>query len=131
MPKKAPKGLESYRHLDGFRLFIKDAEMPRLETFLKEDPQYFDKTLPYAIVFDLVDTWSDKFKDLTVPPPQWYHSSTPGPFTTSVFTHDLSRAMRNTGNTFSSTPSSSGSGGSFSGGGFSGGGFGGGGGSSW
>lgn len=132
MPKKAPVGLEAYRQLDGFRLFVKDAELPRLETFLKEDPHYFDKTLPYAIVFDLAEKWAEKFNSLTIEPPNWYHTYGNRPFSPMLFTHDLSKSMQSMGNTMVSTPKSSGSsGGSFGGGGFSGGGFGGGGGSSW
>lgn len=133
MPKKAPLGLEIYKQLAGFELFVKDAELPRLETFLKEDPNYFDKTLPYAIAFNHVEKWSKKFQALSVPPPNWYHSPSNNTFSTILFTESLSDAMRNIGNTFTSVESSSGSsGGSFSGGGgFSGGGFGGGGGSSW
>lgn len=132
MPKKAPIGLEAYKKLAGFELFVKDAELPRLETFLKEDPHYFDKTLPYAIVFDHVEKWSKKFEALSTPPPGWYHSPRQDTFSAWVFTNHLSSAMRDMGNTFASRPSSSGSGSSFGGGGgFSGGGFGGGGGSSW
>jgi len=132
MPKKAPMGLEAYRQADGFKMFVEEAEMPRLEAFLKEDPHYFDKTLPYAIVFDRVEAWADKFKDLAVPPPSWYHGDSSRPFSTIIFTNQLSNAMQSAGSTFVSTPAPKSSGGSsFGGGGFSGGGFGGGGGSSW
>ncbi len=131
MPKKAPIGLAAYKALAGFELFVKDAELPRLETFLKEDPHYFDKTLPYAIVFNHVEKWAKKFEALSVPPPSWYHSPHGSTFSTWAFTNNLSHAMQTAGSTFASRPSSS-SGGSFGGGGgFSGGGFGGGGGSSW
>lgn len=133
MPKKAPMGLEAYKKLAGFELFVRDAELMRLQTFLQEDPHYFDKTLPYAIVFDHVEKWADKFKDLTIPEPDWYHGSRHNTFSPILFTHALSNSMRSMGSTFVSQPSSSGSGGSSfgGGGGFSGGGFGGGGGSSW
>ncbi|MFN7117222.1 MAG: DUF2207 domain-containing protein [Saprospiraceae bacterium] len=132
MPKKAPIGLNAYKKLAGFELFVKDAELPRLETFIKEDPHYFDKTLPYAIVFNQVEKWAEKFKDLTLPEPDWYHSSRRDTFSPVLFTNSLSHSMRSMGSTFVSQPSSSGSSGSsFGGGGFSGGGFGGGGGSSW
>lgn len=132
MPKKAPTGLDAYKKLAGFELFVRDAELPRLQTFLQEDPHYFDKTLPYAIVFDQVEKWANKFKDLTIPEPDWYHGARHDTFSPILFTHALSNSMRSMGSTFVSQPSSSGSGGSsFGGGGFSGGGFGGGGGSSW
>lgn len=131
MPKKAPLGLEIYKKLCGFKLFVQDAELPKLEAFIKEDPNYFDKTLPYAIVFDLANKWAGKFKDLGVPPPNWYCGGSY--YNTQLFMSDLDNTMRDIGNTLTSAPSSSGtSGGSFSGGGgFSGGGFGGGGGGSW
>lgn len=130
MPKKAPRGMETYKKLAGFELFVKDAELPRLQAFLREDPHYFDKTLPYAIVFNQVEKWAKKFEALAVQPPGWYHSPR-GNMTTWAFTNNLSSAMRSAGTTFASQPSSSGGSSFGGGGGFSGGGFGGGGGSSW
>lgn len=133
MSKKTKKGTELYQKLLGFKEFIKSVEKDRLEVFLKQDPNYFDKVLPYAIVFDVADTWKDKLKGLDVPPPSWYSGYYPGStFNTVMFMNSLDRSMNAMSSTFYSAPSSSGSsGGSFGGGGFSGGGFGGGGGGSW
>ncbi len=134
MSKKTPKGTELYKKLLGFKEFIKSVEKDRLQEFLKQDENYFDKVLPYAIVFDVADKWKDKLKGLDIPPPSWYHGSYAGSnFNTLMFMNSLDHSMKTMTNTFYSSPKSSGSsGGSFSGGGgFSGGGFGGGGGSSW
>ena len=134
MSKKTPKGTLLYQKLLGFKEFIKSVEKDRLQEFLKQDQNYFDKVLPYAIVFDVADKWKDKLKGLDIPPPTWYHGSYAGNnFNTMLFMNSLDNSMKAMTNTFYSTPHSSGSsGGSFSGGGgFSGGGFGGGGGSSW
>ncbi len=134
MSKKTPKGTALYQKLLGFKEFIKSVEKDRLQDFLKQDENYFDKVLPYAIVFDVADKWKDKLKGLDVPPPSWYHGSYAGSnFNTLMFMNSLDNSMKTMTNTFYSSPHSSGSsGGSFSGGGgFSGGGFGGGGGSSW
>jgi len=134
MTKKTKKGTALYQKLLGFREFIKTVEKDRLQEFLKQDENYFDKVLPYAIVFDIADTWKDKLKGLEIPPPKWYSGSyAGGNFNTWMFMNNLDRSMNAMTNTFYSSPHSSGSsGGSFSGGGgFSGGGFGGGGGSSW
>ncbi|MEO8569114.1 MAG: DUF2207 domain-containing protein [Ginsengibacter sp.] len=134
MSKKTPKGTALYQKLLGFKEFIKSVEKDRLQQFLKQDENYFDKVLPYAIVFDVADKWKDKLKGLDVPPPSWYHGSYAGNnFNTILFMNSLDNSMKTMTNTFYSSPKSSGSsGGSFSGGGgFSGGGFGGGGGSSW
>lgn len=131
MAKKSPKGNDLYQHLAGFKEFIKLVDKDRLAQFLKEDPHYFDKVLPFAIVFGIADTWKDKLQGLDVPPPSWYAGSYQG-FTTHSFLSSLDNSMNKMSQSFYSTPSSSGSSGSsFGGGGSSGGGFGGGGGSSW
>jgi uncharacterized membrane protein len=134
MAKKTKKGTLLYQKLLGFKEFIKSVEQDRLQEFLKQDQNYFDKVLPYAIVFDIADTWKDKLKGLDIPPPNWYSGAYAGNnFSTLLFLNSLDRSMNAMTNTFYSAPSNSGSsGGSFGGGGgFSGGGFGGGGGSSW
>ncbi|MEO8762778.1 MAG: DUF2207 domain-containing protein [Ginsengibacter sp.] len=134
MAKKTKKGTDLYKKLLGFKEFIRSVEKDRLHEFLKQDPNYFDKVLPYAIVFDIADKWKDKLKGLDIPPPTWYSGVYGGNnFNTMLFMNSLDRSMNAMTNTFYSSPRSSGSsGGSFSGGGgFSGGGFGGGGGSSW
>ena len=131
MRKKTKKGTALYQKLAGFREFISSVEKDRLSEFLKQDESYFDKILPYAIVFDMADRWKDKLKDLDIPPPTWYVGNYPT-FTTYAFLSSLDHSMNQMSQTFYSAPSSSGSsGGSFGGGGSSGGGFGGGGGSSW
>lgn len=132
MGKKSPKGNELYRKLAGFKEFIKSVEKDRLAMFLKEDQHYFNKVLPFAIVFDVADTWKDKLKGLDVPPPDWYSGNFHG-FTTAMFLNKLDSSMNAMSSSFYSTPASSGSsGGSWSGGGgSSGGGFGGGGFGSW
>jgi uncharacterized membrane protein len=134
MAKKTKKGTLLYQKLLGFKEFIKSVEKDRLQEFLKQDEHYFDKVLPYAIVFDMADKWKDKLKGLDVPPPSWYSGSyAGGHFNTMMFMNSLDHSMNAMSENFYSSPHSSGSsGGSFGGGGgFSGGGFGGGGGSSW
>lgn len=133
MPKKTVKGTELYQKLLGFREFIKTVEKDRLEAFLKQDSNYFDKVLPFAIVFDVADTWKDKLKGLEIPCPAWYQGNYTGStFSTMHFMNSLDRSMNAMSSTFYSSPRSRGSsGGSFGGGGSSGGGFGGGGGGSW
>lgn len=129
MAKKTKKGTLLYQQLAGFREFVRSVEQDRLREFLKQDPHYFDKILPYAIVFNVADEWKDKLKGLDIPPPTWYHGNY-NTFNTANFMNSLDRSMNQMSSTFYSSPKSSG-GGSFGGGGSSGGGFGGGGGGSW
>ncbi|MDE6597136.1 MAG: DUF2207 domain-containing protein [Clostridia bacterium] len=117
----------------GFRNFILLAEKDQLEAMLEEDPQFYYHVLPYAQVLGVTDKWEEKFKGLTVQPPQWVTGSV---FTDVLSFHIMNNILRNSFSRISSNmisrPSSSGlSGGGFGGGsfgGFSGGGHGGGGG---
>jgi len=101
---------------------MRRAEAPRLRALLKEDPHYFEQTLPYAVLFGLVAEWSAHFEGL-VAMPTWYEG---GHIT--YLGRDI-RSLSSTG--ISSSPPPSKSGGMSGGGGFSGGGGGGGGGGSW
>lgn len=133
MLRRTTEGSEIYEHLRGFREFVKKADQPRLERLLQDDPSYFDKTLPYAIAFDMAKEWSKKFDGLFTEPPTWYHGYYVGSSYGSGFgnfANDFTSSMNEVQSVFTSQPSSSGSGGG-GGGGFSGGGFGGGGGGSW
>lgn len=58
----------------GFRNFLRDVEKDKLETLIDEDPKYFYTILPYANVLGVSDVWEEKIKDITVVPPEYYHS---------------------------------------------------------
>lgn len=135
MLKKNQKGVHLYQEVLGFKMFVKAAEKDRLERLLKEDPNYFEKTLPYAMIFGYARQWSAKFDGLLIEPPKWYvtpHGYYHGAFMPSKFGESFEHSISDIQSVFSSVPASSGgSGGGFGGGGFSGGGFGGGGGGSW
>ena len=136
MLKKNEIGVELYQKVLGFKMFVKAAEKDKIEMLLKEDPDYFEKTLPYAMIFGYAKQWSKKFDGLLLEPPKWYvgpsgmyyHGNS---FSPSEFGASFDSGIRDIQSVFTSAPSSSGSGGSFGGGGSSGGGFGGGGGGSW
>lgn len=132
--KRSPEGNKTYRHLEGFRQFVKKAERPVIERLMKEDPLYYDKTMPYALAFGYLKQWNNQFKGLLTQPPSWYGA--PGMHGANLgrswdnFSTSFPSEINSIGSVFNSTPSSSGSGGG-GGGGFSGGGSGGGGGGSW
>ncbi|MGL4392201.1 MAG: DUF2207 domain-containing protein [Fusobacteriaceae bacterium] len=126
---------EIYGRILGFKRFLEMAEKDKLESLVKENPKYFYNILPYTMVLGVSGVWTEKFKELTTSPPNWYHSAGAGNiFTTYIFMSSLSRAMNSFNNNLYSRPtpkSDSGFGGGSFGGGFSGGGGGGGGGRSW
>ena len=133
LKKKNPEGNQILSELKGFRQFIKLAETNRIKTLIQDDPNYFEKTMSYALAFGLLKQWAGKFEALDIQPPQWYSGpiGVPGSYSMSNFANSFSGNMATMQSNMISSPSSSGSGGGFSGGGSSGGGFGGGGGGSW
>ena len=131
--KRTPSGNETYRKLEGFRQFVAKAERPVIERLMKEDPLYYDKTMPYALAYGYLKKWNKLFDGLLSQPPSWYRGyGMHGAALThswNTFSESFPSEINQIGSVFSSAPSSSGSGGG--GGGFSGGGSGGGGGGSW
>lgn len=122
----------------GFREFIETAEKPQLEHLQANDPQYFYRVLPYAMVFGLSDKWADLFRNIELQQPDWYETSSPTPLMGYALASNMAHNFTTTANNAITTighSSDSGGGGGFSssggGGGFSGGGGGGGGGGSW
>lgn len=128
MIKKNTAGNAVFAELKGFRQFIKTAEERKLETLIKDQPNYFETTMGYALTFGALSVWASKFDNLNIPPPSWYRGQVGMHHSMSSFSKSFSSTMASASQTMISSPSSSGSGG---GGGSSGGGFGGGGGGSW
>ena len=132
--KRSLAGNETYRKLEGFRQFVAKAERPVIERLMKEDPLYYDKTMPFALAFGYLKQWNKQFDGLLTQPPSWYtgpHMYAAGTMGSwNTFSESFPSEINDIGSVFSSSPSSSSSGGG-GGGGFSGGGGGGGGGGSW
>lgn len=62
-------------HIRGYQLFLSKVEEPQLISFLKKDPLYFDRTLPYAIVFGLQTEFLKKITPLLTKNTNLYQSS--------------------------------------------------------
>ena len=126
MPARTASGTAAYRRVLGFRRFIVEAETERAR--FAEQAGLFYEYLPYAIVFGATKQWARAFEGLSLPQPDWYHSS--NMFTTLMLMNAMGDFSDRSVGALTSTPGGSGSSG-FGGGGFSGGGGGGGGGGSW
>lgn len=123
---------EQLNEIVGFKNFIELVEKDKLEKMLEEDPEFYYHILPYAQVLGVSDKWEEKFRDITVRPPEWATCSTADTLLNFyVFNRIMHVSMSNMNSNMASRPNSSGAsgGGHGSFGGFSGGGHGGGGGS--
>jgi uncharacterized membrane protein len=128
MPARTVKGTDAYAWALGFKEYLSKAEKYRLKWEEKEN--IFEKFLPYAMVFGVVDKWAKAFAGLNTQPPSWYHGSSMNVWSPIIFANTLSTATSSFGHAMMTAPSAKGGGG-FGGGGMGGGGFGGGGGGSW
>ncbi|HRY60062.1 MAG TPA: DUF2207 domain-containing protein [Patescibacteria group bacterium] len=134
MPRRTDEGADLLWRIRGFELYMKTAEKYRQKYNEKEN--IFERFLPYAMVFGIVDLWTRKMKEIYGENyfdnyhPVWYVGAfnlDNGIFNVDSFTNQLNSISSSMSSSMSSSPSSSGSGG----GGFSGGGGGGGGGGGW
>jgi hypothetical protein len=116
----------------GFKEFIVVTEEDKIKFMLEQDPQLYFKVLPYAQVLGVTNEWENKFKDITIAPPEWCTG-----YRWSVFDYIIfNRCMRTAMVVAMARPVESGNGtriggtggggrfGGFGGGGFGGGGFG-------
>jgi uncharacterized membrane protein YgcG len=127
--KRTEYGHSKLEHLLGLRNFINEAEMDKLRQMIDENPTYFYNILPYAIVLGLEKKWAGKMDGITMPPPEYYRTSSGMHISPGLATVRILSCVARTGTVMTTGQPSSGSG--VSGGGFSGGGAGGGGGGSW
>lgn len=131
MVQRTPAGAAALDHAKGFKEYLEKAEKYRIQW--QESENVFEKFLPYAMAFGVVEKWSKAFAGITLPPPQWYQGSamSAGVFNVAAFSAAMRGFDHAASASFQSAPQRSGGGSGFSGGGFSGGGGGGGGGGSW
>ncbi len=95
------KGLDTYRHLLGYKEFIQKVEKDKIRHFLKQDPLFLDKILPYAVLFDLTKHWLNFYNIFDTNRPKWYHGDI-------EHIDTISKAIQDKTTTFSSTEGSSG-----------------------
>lgn len=144
MPQRTHKGAQEQKKWEAFRNYLED-----LTRFTDMDTakEKYEKYLPYAIAFGVEKHWTQRFEDLTVPAPDWYHppviimgSPSTGPiggglgggipgglsgggggggFSLDSLSNSLFSSLGDISNVMTSAPSSSGSGshGAFGGGG--------------
>ncbi|HRP88401.1 MAG TPA: DUF2207 domain-containing protein [Edaphocola sp.] len=126
--KKNTEGSAILEELKGFKQFIKLADIERIKVLLIEDPQYFEKTMSYALAFGMLEKWAAQFEALNHKEPSWYSGGTMNSFGSSGgFAKSFAGSMSAANSSMVSALGGS----SSSGGGSSGGGAGGGGGGSW
>ena len=113
----------------GFKMYLETAEKHRMQNL---KPEFFEKYLPYAMIFGIEKKWAKAFEHLNMPFPSWYAGSAyaagagSSPNLASSFSPSAFSASFTS--SFTSAISSSGASGASGGGGGAGGGGGGGGG---
>jgi len=136
MTRRTAAGVAAFERSVGFKEYLEKAERYRSQWQAQQG--IFEKMLPYAVAFGVVDKWSAAFENENVQRPDWYEGRAwrDGRFSSRDFSGSLTAMRSSIGSAVNAAPASSTSGSGFSsrgggGGGRSGGGRGGGGGGSW
>ena len=112
----------------GFKMYLETAERYRMQNL---KPEFFEKYLPYAMIFGVEKKWAKAFEAMHMPSPSWYVGSAhvrAGSSLNSASSFSPLNFSNSFTSSFTSAFSSSGAGGASGGGGGAGGGGGGGGG---
>src|SRR5690625_6815386 len=72
--KRNEESSRGYSELKCFRQFVQLAETNRIKALIESDPDYFEKTMSYALTFGLLKQWAKKFEALDIQPNEWYSS---------------------------------------------------------
>ena len=111
----------------GFKMYLKTAEIYRMQNL---KPEFFEKYLPYAMIFGVEKKWAKAFESMHILQPLWYTGSAyaAGASSPSNITNSFSPSAFSASfiSSFTSVFSSSGASGASGGGGGAGGGGGGG-----
>jgi len=91
-----------YDHVAGYKLFLQQVEKDKLQAFLDQDPLYFDKVLPFAVVLWVQDTFLKKITPLLKEVPSWYVWNT----SLNAFSRALATQTSYTNQAATYTPSS-------------------------
>ncbi len=112
----------------GFKMYLETAEKYRMQNL---KPEFFEKYLPYAMIFGVEKKWAKAFESMHIPSPSWYTGSAhavAGSSLSSASSFSPLSFSNSFSSSFTSAFSSSGVSGASGGGGGAGGGGGGGGG---
>jgi uncharacterized membrane protein len=123
MPKKTMQGAQSAAVSLSLKNFITSQD--RQYAYQAKNQLFFEKFLPYAIVFGVEKIWAERFKDIKLTKPDWYEGYDARTFNSIFFVHSLNSSLHSVASVATPTSSSSGFSSGFSGGSVGGGGGGG------
>jgi len=65
MPSWTPRGRQAADDADGFALYLKVAEQPRMDWFTPpaRTPELLQRYLPYALALGVEQEWAEQFRD--------------------------------------------------------------------
>lgn len=127
MLKKTPFGNKLYSEVKGFEDFLKKVENPQIEVLMREEVDYVNKVLPYAVAAGVSNEFLKKMKKLMLSLPSWYEGNN----NFASFNKTINSSVKSLSTSLTPPPARSHTSIGGASGGFSGGGHGGGGSGSW
>ncbi|MBD3328503.1 DUF2207 domain-containing protein [Candidatus Peregrinibacteria bacterium] len=65
MGRRSERGNELFNRIMGYKNFIKTAEKNRIEYLAKNEPDFYYRSLPFALIFGVLKKWQVEEMDLT------------------------------------------------------------------
>lgn len=94
-------------HILWYKKFLKTCDEDKLKTSLQEDPLYFDKILPYAIVFwietKLIKKMKNIMQELDIEPTRYDWDISKIPYTASIISSNLNHSPSNNSSSYNSS----------------------------
>lgn len=96
MPKRTTYGNKMLGKIVSYKNYLTSITKDEIETRVKENPNYFYETLPYAFVLGISNEWIRKFENIRMSKPKWTNDKTfhYGEFTTFI-THSIHTLNKN------------------------------------
>jgi len=92
--RKTKEGKKLHEHLMWYKDFIKHVEEPMLKAFLKQDPNYIDKLLPYAVVFGLDTAFLKKAESILTTKQNTNNYISKNNFPRSTFNKEFTKSFK-------------------------------------
>ncbi len=90
IPNRTKKGEKIYKEAINFKNIILQLKEEEINELICKDSDIFIKILPYSISFKIYKHWIEKFKNIDIKKPKWYHSVLP----TNNFVKRLGKDLR-------------------------------------
>lgn len=95
MKKRNEQSEEIINKIKNFENFLINCDKDAIKMKVREDKNYFNKILPYALILDPSAKWVTKFENIDFVAPAWYHTVEDEPITLIQYVNKIKELIEN------------------------------------